>query len=158
MIIGGIIIGVGMFFLLVVMFGAWFFWLMAALIFIWFCMLYFGLMILEVNLNYRIGSSFDIIIKDLLGKGWNVVNGIFIVFVFYILIYVYIFVSGSILYYIFVEMLLNVSVRAAGFGFVLLVAFVVWLSIKVVSRMIAIVLGAKVIIFFFIFGSLLGYV
>ncbi len=34
--------------------------------------------------------------------------------------------------------------RAAGFGFALLVAFVVWLSTKAVSRMTAIVLGAKV--------------
>ena len=25
----------------------------------------------EANLNYRIGSSFDTITKDLLGKGWN---------------------------------------------------------------------------------------
>ena len=28
-------------------------------------------MILEANLNYRIGASFDTITKDLLGKGWN---------------------------------------------------------------------------------------
>ncbi len=34
-------------------------------------MLHSGLMILEANLNYRIGSSFDTITKDLLGKGWN---------------------------------------------------------------------------------------
>ncbi|MGQ7145192.1 aromatic amino acid transport family protein, partial [Escherichia sp. SS-MK2] len=73
-IIGGTIIGAGMFSLPVVMSGAWFFWSMAALIFTWFCMLHSGLMILEANLNYRIGSSFDTITKDLLGKGWNVVN------------------------------------------------------------------------------------
>ena len=70
-IIGGTIIGAGMFSLPVVMSGAWFFWSMAALIFTWFCMLHSGLMILEANLNYRIGSSFDTITKDLLGKGWN---------------------------------------------------------------------------------------
>lgn len=80
-IIGGTIIGAGMFSLPVVMSGAWFFWSMAALIFTWFCMLHSGLMILEANLNYRIGSSFDTITKDLLGKGWNVVNGISIAFV-----------------------------------------------------------------------------
>lgn len=84
-IIGGTIIGAGMFSLPVVMSGAWFFWSMAALIFTWFCMLHSGLMILEANLNYRIGSSFDTITKDLLGKGWNVVNGISIAFVLYIL-------------------------------------------------------------------------
>lgn len=82
-IIGGTIIGAGMFSLPVVMSGAWFFWSMAALIFTWFCMLHSGLMILEANLNYRIGSSFDTITKDLLGKGWNVVNGISIAFVLY---------------------------------------------------------------------------
>ncbi len=70
-IIGGTIIGAGMFSLPVVMSGAWFFWSLAALVFTRFCMLHSGLMILEANLNYRIGSSFDTITKDLLGKGWN---------------------------------------------------------------------------------------
>ena len=60
-IIGGTIIGAGMFSLPVVMSGAWFFWSLAALVFTWFCMLHSGLMILEANLNYRIGSSFDTI-------------------------------------------------------------------------------------------------
>ena len=133
--------------------GAWFFWSMAALIFTWFCMLHSGLMILEANLNYRIGSSFDTITKDLLGKGWNVVNGISIAFVLYILTYAYISASGSILHHTFAEMSLNVPARAAGFGFALLVAFVVWLSTKAVSRMTAIVLGAKVITFFLTFGA-----
>ncbi len=142
-IIGGTIIGAGMFSLPVVMSGAWFFWSMAALIFTWFCMLHSGLMILEANLNYRIGSSFDTITKDLLGKGWNVVNGISIAFVLYILTYAYISASGSILHHTFAEMSLNVPARAAGFGFALLVAFVVWLSTKAVSRMTAIVLGGE---------------
>ena len=122
-IIGGTIIGAGMFSLPVVMSGAWFFWSMAALIFTWFCMLHSGLMILEANLNYRIGSSFDTITKDLLGKGWNVVNGISIAFVLYILTYAYISASGSILHHTFAEMSLNVPARAAGFGFALLASF-----------------------------------
>ena len=86
-IIGGTIIGAGMFSLPVVMSGAWFFWSLAALVFTWFCMLHSGLMILEANLNYRIGASFDTITKDLLGKGWNLVNGLSIAFVLYILTY-----------------------------------------------------------------------
>ena len=128
-IIGGTIIGAGMFSLPVVMSGAWFFWSMAALIFTWFCMLHSGLMILEANLNYRIGSSFDTITKDLLGKGWNVVNGVSIAFVLYILTYAYISASGSILHHTFSELSLKVPARAAGFGFALLVAFIVWMSI-----------------------------
>ena len=65
---GVVIIGAGMFSLPVVMSGAWFFWSLAALVFTWFCMLHSGLMILEANLNYRIGSSFDTITKDLLAR------------------------------------------------------------------------------------------
>lgn len=111
------------------------------------CMLHSGLMILEANLNYRIGSSFDTITKDLLGKGWNVVNGISIRFrSLYILTYAYISASGSILHHL----LGDVAERSGACGgswFALLVAFVVWLSTKAVSRMTAIVLGAKVITF-----------
>ena len=157
-IIGGTIIGAGMFSLPVVMSGAWFFWSLAALVFTWFCMLHSGLMILEANLNYRIGSSFDTITKDLLGKGWNLVNGLSIAFVLYILTYAYISASGSILHHTFSEMSLNVPARLAGLCFALGVAFIVWMSTKAVSRMTAIVLGAKVITFFLTFGSLLGHV
>lgn len=157
-IIGGTIIGAGMFSLPVVMAGSWFFWSLAALIFTWFCMLHSGLMILEANLNYRIGSSFDTITKDLLGRGWNLVNGVSIAFVLYILTYAYISASGSILHHTFAEMSFNVPARLAGFSFAMLVAFIVWLSTRAVSRMTAIVLGAKVITFFLTFGSLLGHV
>lgn len=70
-IIAGTIIGAGMFSLPVVMSGAWFFWSLLALVFTWFCMLHSGLMLLEANLNYHIGASFDTITRDLLGKGWT---------------------------------------------------------------------------------------
>ncbi|WP_280174406.1 aromatic amino acid transport family protein, partial [Escherichia coli] len=93
-----------------------------------------------------------------LGKGWNVVNGISIACVLYILTYAYISASGSMRHHTFAGMSLNVPARAAGFGFALLVAFVVWLSTKAGSRMTAIVLGVKVITFFLTFGSLLGHV
>lgn len=158
MLIGGTIIGAGMFSLPVVMSGAWFFWSLLALIFTWFCMLHSGLMILEANLNYRTGASFDTITKDLLGKGWNLVNGLSIAFVLYILTYAYISASGSILHHTFATLSVNLPPRLLGLVFALVVAFVVWLSTKAVSRITAIVLGAKVITFFLTFGSLLGHV
>ena len=101
MIIGGTIIGAGMFSLPVVMSGAWFFWSLLALIFTWFCMLHSGLMILEANLNYHIGASFDTITKDLLGNGWNIINGLTVAFVLYILTYAYISASGSVIQHTF---------------------------------------------------------
>ena len=62
-IIGGTIIGAGMFSLPVVMSGAWFFWSMAALIFTWFCMLHEGLNTLrlpntpQVTLRISVGVA-----------------------------------------------------------------------------------------------------
>ncbi|OAT75560.1 tryptophan permease [Mangrovibacter phragmitis] len=158
MLIAGTIIGAGMFSLPVVMSGAWFFWSLAGLAFTWFCMLHSGLMILEANLNYRPGASFDTLTRDLLGKKWNLLNGLSIAFVLYILTYAYISASGSILQHTFSSLSLNISARFAGTGFALLIAFIVWLSTKAVNRVTAIVLGAKVITFFLTFGTLLGHV
>ena len=158
MIIGGTIIGAGMFSLPVVMSGAWFFWSMVALVFTWFCMLHSGLMILEANLNYRIGSSFDTVTKDLLGQGWNVINGLSIAFVLYILTYAYISASGSIIHHTLQQMNIDLSARIGGLLFALFVAFIVWLSTRAVSRMTAIVLGAKIITFFMTFGGLLWHI
>ncbi|ETS29608.1 tryptophan permease [Photorhabdus temperata] len=155
MIIGGTIIGAGMFSLPVVMSGAWFYWSIAALVFTWFCMLHSGLMILEANLNYRIGSSFGTITKDLLGNGWNIINGITIAFVLYILTYAYISASGSIIQHVIGDMEIDFSPRLAGFLFAFAVAFVVWLSTKAVSRITSIILGAKVLTFFMTFGGLI---
>ena len=51
---------------------------------------------LEANLHYPTGSSFDTIVKDLLGKGWNIINGLSVAFVLYILTYAYITSGGGI--------------------------------------------------------------
>jgi len=158
MIISGTIVGAGMFSLPVVMSGIWFYWAIAVLVFTWFCMLHSGLMILEANLNYRIGSSFNTITKDLLGNGWNILNGLAIAFVLYILTYAYISASGSVIQHTLNEMGIESSARAGGLVFALAVAFIVWLSTTAVSRMTTIVLGAKVLTFFMTFGSLLHHV
>ncbi len=47
------------------------------------------------NLHYPTGSSFDTIVKDLLGKGWNIINGLSVAFVLYILTYAYITSGGG---------------------------------------------------------------
>ncbi|EBY9457170.1 tryptophan permease, partial [Salmonella enterica subsp. enterica serovar Mississippi] len=75
MIIAGTAVGAGMFSLPVVTAGVWFTGSVVILLFTWLCMYLSGLMILEANLNYKVGASFDTMVKGLLGKGWNVVNG-----------------------------------------------------------------------------------
>ena len=68
MIIAGTAIGAGMQGNPTSTAGVWFIGSILALIYTWFCMTTSGLMILEANLHYPTGSSFDTIVKDLLGK------------------------------------------------------------------------------------------
>lgn len=71
MVIAGTVIGGGMFALPVDLAGAWF------------SMLHSGLLLLEANLNYPVGSSFNTITKDLIGNTWNIISGITVAFVLY---------------------------------------------------------------------------
>jgi len=157
MIIGATIVGAGMFSLPIVMAGAWFFWGIAILFATWICMLISGLMILEANLNYPVGASFNTVVKDLLGNKWNILNGITVAFVLYILTYAYISASGSVLSLTAInEFGFLLSPRVAGTFFALIFAFVVWLSSSAVSRVVSFVLGVKILTFFLTFGNLLG--
>lgn len=158
MIIGGTIVGAGMFSLPVIMSGLWFYGSVAVLLFAWFCTLHSGLMILEANLNYREGSSFSTITRDLLGRGWSRLNGLSIVFVLYTLTYAYISASGSVIHHTVQAMGLELSSRTAGLLFTLMVAFIIWLSTTAVSRMTTLVFGAKILAFFLTFGGLLEHV
>ena len=81
MVIAGTVIGGGMFALPVDLAGAWFFWGAFILIIAWFSMLHSGLLLLEANLNYPVGSSFNTITKDLIGNTWNIISGITVAFV-----------------------------------------------------------------------------
>lgn len=157
MIIGGTIVGAGMFSLPIVMAGPWFFLGVGVLFLTWLCMLASGLMILEANLHYPIGSSFNTIVKDLLGKKWNALNGFTVAFVLYILTYAYISASGSVLSLTAInEFGINLPARLGGTLFALMFAFVVWLSTRAVSRVASFVLGVKILTFFLTFGNLLG--
>lgn len=158
MIIGGTIVGAGMFSLPVVMSGLWFYGSVAVLLFAWFCTLHSGLMILEANLNYREGASFSTITRDLLGRHWSRINGLSIVFVLYILTYAYISASGSVIHHTAQSLGLEMSSRIGGLFFTLVVGFIVWLSTTAVSRMTTLVFGAKILAFFLTFGGLVGHV
>ncbi|HAI48549.1 MAG TPA: tryptophan permease, partial [Enterobacteriaceae bacterium] len=92
--------------------------------------------------------------KDLLGKHWNIINGITVAFVLYILTYAYISASGSVIHHTFSQMNIDFPARLGGLLFALAVAFIVWLSTRAVSRMTTIVLGAKILTFFMTFGGL----
>ncbi|RAP70843.1 tryptophan/tyrosine permease family protein [Candidatus Erwinia dacicola] len=118
-----------MFSLPVVMSGAWFLWYSLLLILTWFCMLLSGLLYLEASLHYPAGASFDTVTRDLLGRSWNLVNGLSVVFVLGILTYAYISASGAIIHqHSLSQLSVDLSTRTAGLLFALLVALFIWLG------------------------------
>ncbi|WP_199636241.1 tryptophan permease [Serratia sp. PAMC26656] len=157
MIIAGTAVGAGMFSIPIVTSGVWFSGSVALLIYTWACMLISGLMILEATLHYPSGASFHTIVKDLLGKGWNAINGISITFVLYILTYAYISAGGSIIAHT-LEGIVGVGQTTAGLVFAIVVAFIVWLSTRAVDRLSTILIGGMVITFVMSVGDMFTHV
>lgn len=146
MIISGTTVGVGMFSLPIVTSGIWFIGSVLLLVYTWACMLISGLMILEAMMNYPSGVNFHTSVKDLLGNGWNAINGISIAFVLYILTYAYI-AAGSLIVVHALEDTIKINQTTAGLLFSFFVALIVWLSTKAVDRLSTILIGGMVITF-----------
>lgn len=154
MIIAGTVIGAGMLANPTATAGVWFAGSLLVLLYTWFSMLASGLMILEANTHYPVGANFSTLVKDLLGQGWNIVNGVAVAFVLYLLTYAYIFVGG------------NLTAQALGgqplwLGqslFFLLFAGCVWWSARAVDRLSSLLIGGMVIAFIWATGGLLGSV
>ncbi|MDG5475721.1 low affinity tryptophan permease TnaB [Citrobacter freundii] len=155
MVIAGTVIGGGMFALPVDLAGAWFFWGAFILIISWFSMLHSGLLLLEANLNYPVGSSFNTITKDLIGNKWNVISGATVAFVLYILTYAYISANGAIISEtISMHSDGHINPRIIGVCTALFVATVLWFSSLAASRITSLFLGIKILAFVIVFGSL----
>lgn len=157
MIIAGTAVGAGMFSIPIVTSGVWFSGSVALLIYTWFCMLISGLMILEATMNYPAGASFHTVVKDLLGKGWNTLNGLSITFVLYILTYAYISAGGSIISHT-LEGVFGANQTLSGLVFAIVVAFIVWLSTRAVDRLSTILIGGMVITFVLSVGDMFTHV
>ncbi|QDF65714.1 tryptophan permease [Shewanella sp. SNU WT4] len=155
MIIAGTTVGAGMFSLPVVSAGMWFSYSVVMLIAIWLIMLLSGLLLLETNLHFKPGVSFDTLTRDTLGQFWRIVTGLSIAFVLYILTYAYISGGGSIVNHSLQSMGINLPQPVAGLVFVAILAGIVLISTKAVDRITTIMLGGMVITFFLAAGNLL---
>lgn len=153
MIIAGTAVGAGMFTIPIVTSGVWFSGSVLLLAYTWLCMYFSGLMILEANLNFPIGSGFHTMVKGLLGNGWNLINSLSIAFVLYILTYAYISEGGSMIRNSLAAYF-EVSHTVTGLIFVILVAFIVWLSTRAVDRINTILIGGMVITFVLSMGDM----
>lgn len=164
MIIAGTVIGAGMLANPTSMSGVWFLGSLAILVYTWFCMTTSGLMILEANLHYPTGASFDTIVKDLLGRGWNIFNGLSVAFVLYILTYAYITSGGGITEG-FINQLLSTPESAVEIGrvfasliFCIVLAIFVWISTKAVGRFSTVLIVGMVGAFVLSTAGLMGSV
>lgn len=162
MIIAGTAIGAGMFANPTATAGIWFSWSLVVFIYTWFCMWASGLMILEANIHYPAGASFSTIVKDLLGSGWNIINGLSVAFVLYILLYAYITSGGGLtagyLNQFFSHSGLNIGQGTGSLIFCVIFAFFVWLSTKAVDRMSTILILGMVVSFVVSMLDLVGSV
>ncbi|WP_299489967.1 tryptophan permease [uncultured Shewanella sp.] len=155
MIIAGTAVGAGMFSLPVVGAGMWFGYSALMLLGVWFCMLASGLLLLETNLHFNPGDSFDTLTKVTLGQFWRVINGVSIAFVLYILTYAYISGGGSIVDHSLSSFGIELPQSVAGLIFAVVLSIVVFISTRAVDRITTVMIGGMVITFFLAIGNLL---
>lgn len=148
--VAGGAIGAGMFSLPIVSTGMWFGWALICLLGVWFINLLASLLMLEANLLYPRGASFDSMVKGSLGKTWSHANNLAIMFVMYILLYAFFSASGSIADQTITSLLKtqnplpqNLSGLLIGF----IIALLVWSGASAVSRISSILMLGMLLTF-----------
>ena len=129
------------------------------LLFIAIAMLLTGLMLVEVNLHYGAGASFNTFTQDLLGRKWNIVVGIAFGFVLYILTYAYISGSSAVMAqtvfkYSGVRFPANISVVIVS----MLVGAIAGIVPLLVGRITTVLIIGKFVAFFATFSGLIGHI
>ena len=157
-IVAGTSIGAGMFSLPVVTSGMWFGWSVVLLMVSWYCMYSAGLYLLETNLQYPSGASFDTMAADTLGNIGRTINGLSVAFVCYILTYAYISGGSSIVSHSLASAGISLSGKVAGLIFAVGLAAFVVAGARAVDRITTIMLGGMVISFLMFTAGLLGKV
>ncbi|MDW5290246.1 aromatic amino acid transporter [Formosa sp. PL04] len=150
MITAGTTIGAGIFSLPIVSSGMWFVLSLVCLLFLWFLNYLSALYILEANLLFTPGASFDTISTKILGKNWSILIGLSIAFLMYILLYAYFSAFGNIAieslgWDIFKTTPWLQGVMSIALGSLL--AFIVWLSTAMVGRISTVLVFGMIISF-----------
>lgn len=160
MIIAGTLIGGGMVAIPIATSGLWFYRSLLVLLYSWFCMSCSGLMLVEANLHYPKGASFDTMVSDLLGKKWNIITGLSITFVLYTLVYAYITVGGGITNTIIQSVVAPESwyQPLGGLIFCLVLASCVWISTKAIDRASTVLTLAMILGFIAMTTGLVKYI
>lgn len=156
MITAGTSIGAGMFSIPIVCSGMWFGLSIFALVLIWFVNYLNALYLLEINLGFEQGASFDRIVKALLGAFWNPIFGIGFAFLMAILLYAYFSAFGNMASVTLSLPESNVGSWFSGVVSLVLglsLGFVVWWSTSAVGRISTILLVGMTITFLLSMGG-----
>ena len=147
-IVGGTAIGAGMFALPVSTSGMWFGYSLLMMIAVWYCMYSAGLYLLEANLRFPLGASFDSMAQKTFGKSGRIINNIAVGFVLYIITYAYVSGGSSIVSVTLASSTgISVSQPVASLIFAVVLSAIVMLGAKAVDRMSVILVGAMVLMF-----------
>ncbi|MEG2140531.1 MAG: aromatic amino acid transport family protein, partial [Bilophila sp.] len=109
--------------------------------------------------HYEVGASFHTMVQDTLGPVWNVINGLSLAFVLYILVYAYVSGGGSIVQHMSRALVGVEPPRLiAGLVFAVVLTGCVWLSTWIVDRLSLIMMGGMVISYILSMTGLLSEV
>jgi tryptophan-specific transport protein len=95
--VAGGAVGAGMFALPLVSAGGWFYWAIIGLATVCFFTYLSAVLLIEVNIRFPLGSSFDTLTRSILGDDWARINNFSIAFIMFILMYAYITAGAGIL-------------------------------------------------------------
>ncbi|MEY0489775.1 aromatic amino acid transporter [Proteus terrae] len=153
-VLGGAMIGAGMFSLPTIMSGAWFINSLFILFIVCFFMFHSGIYILECISKYGAGTNYFHISKELLPKWACYLANASLIFVLYILIYAYISAAGSVIYEASSLYGLNLNLRVIFFVFTILLGATIWWGGTCASRLTSIFLFIKIVLFVLAFSGL----
>lgn len=135
MIVTGSTIGAGMFSLPVVSSGMWFILAMLIMPILWMLNYLAASYLLEINMQFAIGSSVDTFVSHILGRVWNIAAGLGVAFLMYILLYAFYSAFGNMASHTLgFDQSASAWKGLSSFLFGGLLAVVVWASTSLVGR------------------------
>lgn len=152
MIVAGTVIGAGMLALPIISAGMWTGWSILVLAASFLLMLASAKMILRANLRFGPGASFDTMVRGTLGPVWNLINGLAVGFVLYMLMYAYTSGGGSTLKH---SLGLSLPQGFVSLCFALVLAVCIFWSTRVVDRLSVILVVGMVVTFIVAVAGLL---
>jgi tryptophan-specific transport protein len=140
--VAGGAVGAGMFALPIVSAGAGFMWAALGLVLVWFFTYKASILLLDVNLEFPVGASFNTMVEGSLGPAWARLNNLCITFTMFVLMYAFTTAGASILDYTLQRYGADFSVSrgALSITFIAVIGLLIWIGSTAVIRVSALFL------------------